>query len=118
MGKVEARWMKTTDGKQMLTWVIYPPQFDPNKKYPTLLFCEGGPQSPVSQFWSYRWNFQIMAANDYIIVAPNRRGLPGFGVEWNEAISGDYGGQCMKDYFTAIDEIRPRTFRRQDAWVA
>lgn len=105
MGKVEARWMKTTDGKQMLTWVIYPPQFDPNKKYPTLLFCEGGPQSPVSQFWSYRWNFQIMAANDYIIVAPNRRGLPGFGVEWNEAISGDYGGQCMKDYFTAIDEM-------------
>ena len=95
MGKVEARWMKTTDGKQMLTWVIYPPQFDPNKKYPTLLFCEGGPQSPVSQFWSYRWNFQIMAANDYIIVAPNRRGLPGFGVEWNEAISGDYGGRCM-----------------------
>ena len=76
MGKVEARWMTTTDGKQMLTWVIYPPQFDPNKKYPTLLFCEGGPQSPVSQFWSYRWNFQIMAANDYIIVAPNRRGLP------------------------------------------
>ncbi len=75
MGKVEERWMKTTDGKQMLTWVIYPPQFDPNKKYPTLLFCEGGPQSPVSQFWSYRWNFQIMAANDYIIVAPNRRGF-------------------------------------------
>ena len=96
MGKVEERWMKTTDGKQMLTWVIYPPQFDPNKKYPTLLFCEGGPQSPVSQFWSYRWNFQIMAANDYIIVAPNRRGLPGFGLEWNEAVSGDYGGQCMK----------------------
>ena len=105
MGKVEGRWMKTTDGKQMLTWVIYPPQFDPDKKYPTLLFCEGGPQSPVSQFWSYRWNFQIMAANDYIIVAPNRRGLPGFGVEWNEQISGDYGGQCMKDYFTAIDEM-------------
>ena len=87
MGKVEERWMKTTDGKQMLTWVIYPPQFDPNKKYPTLLFCEGGPQSPVSQFWSYRWNFQIMAANDYIIVAPNRRGLPGFGLEWNEAVN-------------------------------
>ena len=81
------------------TWV------DPSKKYPTLLFCEGGPQSPVSQFWSYRWNFQIMAANDYIIVAPNRRGLPGFGLEWNEAISGDYGGQCMKDYLTAIDEM-------------
>ena len=104
-GKVEPRWMKTTDGKQMLTWVIYPPHFDPAKKYPTLLFCEGGPQTPVSQFWSYRWNFQIMAANDYIIVAPNRRGLPGFGLEWNEAISGDYGGQCMKDYFTAIDEM-------------
>ena len=104
-GKVEPRWMKTTDGKQMLTWVIYPPHFDPTKKYPTLLFCEGGPQSPVSQFWSYRWNFQIMAANDYIIVAPNRRGLPGFGLEWNEAISGDYGGQCMKDYLTAIDEM-------------
>ena len=114
MGKVEARWMKTTDGKQMLTWVIYPPQFDPNKKYPTLLFCEGGPQSPVSQFWSYRWNFQIMAANDYIIVAPNRRGLPGFGVEWNEAISGDYGGQCMKDYFTAIDEMAKESFVDKD----
>ncbi|WP_373833810.1 LpqB family beta-propeller domain-containing protein [Bacteroides heparinolyticus] len=114
MGKVEPRWMTTTDGKQMLTWVIYPPRFDPNKKYPTLLFCEGGPQSPVSQFWSYRWNFQIMAANDYIIVAPNRRGLPGFGVEWNEAISGDYGGQCMKDYFTAIDEISKKPFVDKD----
>lgn len=105
MGKVEGRWIKTTDGKQMLTWIIYPPHFDPNKKYPTLLFCEGGPQSPVSQFWSYRWNMQIMAANDYIIVAPNRRGLPGFGMEWLEQISGDYGGQCMKDYLSAIDEM-------------
>lgn len=114
MGRVEERWMKTTDGKQMLTWVIYPPQFDPNKKYPALLYCEGGPQSPVSQFWSYRWNFQIMAANDYIIVAPNRRGLPGFGVEWNEAISGDYGGQCMKDYFTAIDEMAKEPFVDKD----
>ena len=114
MGKVEERWMKTTDGKQMLTWVIYPPQFDPNKKYPTLLFCEGGPQSPVSQFWSYRWNFQIMAANDYIIVAPNRRGLPGFGWEWNEAVSGDYGGQCMKDYFTAIDEVAKEPYVNKD----
>lgn len=114
MGKVEERWMKTTDGKQMLTRVIYPPQFDPNKKYPTLLFCEGGPQSPVSQFWSYRWNFQIMAANDYIIVAPNRRGLPGFGLEWNEAVSGDYGGQCMKDYFTAIDEVAKEPYVNKD----
>ena len=105
MGTVLPRWQKTTDGKQMLTWIIYPPHFDPNKKYPTLLYCEGGPQSPVSQFWSFRWNFMMMAANDYIIVAPNRRGLPGFGNEWNEQISGDYGGQCMKDYLAAIDEF-------------
>ena len=114
MGKVEERWMTTTDGKQMLTWVIYPPHFDPSKKYPTLLFCEGGPQSPVSQFWSYRWNFQIMAANDYIVVAPNRRGLPGFGMEWNEAVSGDYGGQCMRDYFTAIDEMAKELYVDKD----
>ncbi len=102
---VEPRWQKTTDGKDMLTWIIYPPHFDPNKKYPTILYCEGGPQSPVSQFWSFRWNFMMMSAGDYIIVAPNRRGLPGFGMEWNEEISGDYGGQCMRDYFTAIDEF-------------
>ena len=114
MGKVEERWMTTTDGKRMLTWVIYPPHFDPSKKYPTLLFCEGGPQSPVSQFWSYRWNFQIMAANDYIVVAPNRRGLPGFGMEWNEAVSGDYGGQCMRDYFTAIDEMAKEPYVDKD----
>lgn len=105
MGTVVPRWQKTTDNKDMLTWVIYPPHFDPNKKYPTLLYCEGGPQSPVSQFWSFRWNFMMMAANDYIVVAPNRRGLPGFGNEWNEQISGDYGGQCMKDYLSAIDEF-------------
>ena len=104
-GKVEARWTKTVDGKQMLSWVIYPADFDPNKKYPTLLFCQGGPQSPVSQFWSYRWNFQIMAANDYIIIAPNRRGLPGFGMEWLEDISTNYGGHCMDDYLSAIDDI-------------
>ena len=110
MGRVEERWMKTTDGKDMLVWVIYPPQFDPSKKYPTLLYCEGGPQSPVSQFWSFRWNFQIMAANDYIIVAPNRRGLPGFGTDWLEEISGDYGGQCMKDYLTAIDTFSKEPF--------
>ena len=102
---VVPRWQKTTDGKDMLTWIIYPPHFDPNKKYPTILYCEGGPQSPVSQFWSFRWNFMMMSAGDYIIVAPNRRGLPGFGMEWNEEISGDYGGQCMRDYFTAIDEF-------------
>ena len=102
-GKVEKLWVKTTDGKDMLTWVILPSNFDPNKKYPTLLFCEGGHQSPVSQFWSYRWNFQIMAANGYVIVAPNRRGLPGFGHEWNEAVSSDWTGQCMRDYLSAID---------------
>ena len=102
---VVPRWQKTSDGKQMLTWIIYPPHFDPAKKYPTILYCEGGPQSPVSQFWSFRWNFMMMSAGDYIIVAPNRRGLPGFGLAWNEQISGDYGGQCMKDYFAAIDEF-------------
>lgn len=105
LGKVEERWIKTTDGKDMLTWVIYPPNFDTNKKYPTLLYCQGGPQGTVSQFWSYRWNFQIMAANGYIVVAPNRRGLPGFGKDWNEQISGDYGGQNIKDYLSAIDEL-------------
>ncbi len=101
---VERRWVKTTDGNDMLSWVILPPHFDPNKKYPTLLFCEGGPQSPVSQFWSYRWNFMIMAAHGYVIVAPNRHGLPGFGSEWCEEISGDWTGQCMEDYLVAIDD--------------
>ena len=103
--KVEPRWIQTTDNKQMLTWVVYPPHFDPNKKYPALLYCQGGPQSTVSQFWSYRWNLSLMASNGYIIVAPNRRGLPGFGQKWLEQISGDYGGQNMKDYFSAIDEL-------------
>lgn len=104
MGKVQERWVNTTDGKQMQVWIILPPHFDSSNKYPTLLFCEGGPQSPVSQFWSYRWNFQIMAANDYIVVAPNRRGLPGYGSEWNEEVSGDWTGQCMNDYLAAIDD--------------
>lgn len=110
MGKVEERWITTTDNKKMLTWVIYPPHFDPNKKYPTLLYCQGGPQSSVSQFFSYRWNFQIMAANGYIVVAPNRRGLPSFGQAWNEQISGDYGGQNMKDYLSAIDALANERF--------
>ncbi len=101
---VQQRWVKTTDGHEMLTWIILPPNFDETKKYPTLLFCEGGPQSPVSQFWSYRWNFFIMASQGYIIVAPNRHGLPGFGQEWLEEISGDWTGQCMKDYMSAIDD--------------
>ena len=101
---VKQRWVKTSDGKEMLTWIVLPPNFDETKKYPTLLFCEGGPQSPVSQFWSYRWNFMIMASQGYVIVAPNRRGLPGFGQEWLEEISGDWTGQCMKDYMAAIDD--------------
>lgn len=103
-GKVQQRWVKTTDGKNMLCWIILPSGFDPAKKYPTLLFCEGGPQTPVSQAWSFRWNFQIMAANGYVIIAPNRRGLPGFGSEWNEKVSGDWTGQCMNDYLSAIDD--------------
>jgi dipeptidyl aminopeptidase/acylaminoacyl peptidase len=114
LAKVEERWVKTTDNKEMLTWVIYPPHFDPNKKYPTILFCEGGPQTTVSQFWSYRWNFQQMAANGYIVVAPNRRGLPGFGKEWLEQISGDYGGQNMKDYLSAIDAVAKEPFVDKD----
>ncbi|HEY1025650.1 MAG TPA: S9 family peptidase [Sphingobacteriaceae bacterium] len=105
MGKVEKRYVKTSDGKDMLTWVIYPPDFDPAKKYPTLLYCQGGPQSALSQYYSFRWNFQLMAANDYIIVAPNRRGMPGHGVKWNADISGDWGGQPIRDYLSAIDDI-------------
>jgi dipeptidyl aminopeptidase/acylaminoacyl peptidase len=101
---VQQRLVKTTDGKEMLTWIILPPNFDETKKYPTLLFCEGGPQSPVSQFWSYRWNFFIMASQGYVVVAPNRRGLPGFGQEWLEEISGDWTGQCINDYLSAIDD--------------
>lgn len=114
MGKVEARWAKTVDGKDMLSWVVYPANFNPNKKYPTLLFCQGGPQSPVSQFWSYRWNLQLMAANDYIIIAPNRRGLPGFGMEWLEDISTNYGGHCMDDYLSAIDDIAKEPYVDKD----
>jgi len=103
-GTSEARWIKTTTGEPMLYWIIKPPYFDPAKKYPTLLFCEGGPQSPVSQFWSYRWNFMIMASQGYVIIAPNRHGLPGFGLQWQEEISGDWTGQCMQDYLAAIDD--------------
>ncbi len=105
LGEVQKRWVTTTDGKQMLTWVILPPNFDENSKYPTLLFCEGGPQSVVSQSWSYRWNFQLMAAQGYIVVAPNRRGVPSFGTEWVDQISGDYSGQNIRDYLSAIDDV-------------
>ena len=103
--KSERRMVKTTDNKEMLTWVVYPPDFDPNKKYPTLLYCQGGPQSPLTQFYSYRWNLQLMASQGYIVVAPNRRGMYGYGVKWNEDISKDWGGPCMNDYLSAIDDI-------------
>lgn len=114
LSKVEKRMVKTTDNKEMVTWVIYPPDFDPNKKYPTLLYCQGGPQSALSQFYSYRWNFQLMAANGYIVVAPNRRGMPGHGVEWNEAISKDWGGQVMDDYLSAIDDVAKEKYVDKD----
>jgi dipeptidyl aminopeptidase/acylaminoacyl peptidase len=114
VAKVTQRWIKTSDNKEMHTWIIYPPHFDSTKIYPTLLYCEGGPQSTVSQFWSYRWNFQMMAANGYIIVAPNRRGLPGFGQAWNEQISGDYGGQNMRDYLSAIDAMTKEPYVNKD----
>ena len=114
MGKSEERWIETTDGKKMLVWVIYPPNFDDTKSYPALLYCQGGPQSAVSHFFSYRWNFQMMAANDYIIVAPNRRGLPTFGQEWNRQISGDYSGQNIDDYFSAIDAVKKEPFIDED----
>ncbi len=106
MGEVRKRMVKTTDGKEMLTWIVLPPDFDSTKTYPTLLYCQGGPQSVVSQFWSYRWNFQLMAAQGYVVVAPNRRGLPSFGQEWLDQISGDYGGQNIRDYLSAIDDVK------------
>ncbi len=114
MGAIEKRWIKTTDGKDMLTWVIFPPDFDPAKKYPTLLYCEGGPQSTVSQMWSYRWNFQLMAAQGYIVVAPNRRGTPSFGQEWTDQISGDYSGQNIRDLLVAIDEVAREPYVDKD----
>lgn len=114
LSKTERRYVTTSDGKKMMVWVVLPPNFDPNKKYPTLLYCNGGPQSQVSQFYSFRWNLQVMAAQGYVIVAPNRRGLPGFGVEWNEAISKDWGGQAMQDYLTAIDEISKEKYIDND----
>lgn len=114
LSEVKAEWVETTDGKQMLVWMIYPPNFDPSKKYPTILYCQGGPQSPVSQFFSYRWNFMLMASDGYIIVAPNRRGLPSFGREWNDQISGDWGGQAMKDYLSAIDYAAEKPYVDED----
>ncbi len=114
MGKTEERWIKTHDGEDMQVFVIYPPNFDKNKKYPTLLYCKGGPQGPLSQSFHYRWNYQIMAANGYIIVAPARRGVSGFGQAWQEQISGDYHGKSMQDYLTAIDELSKEPFIDED----
>lgn len=110
MGDVKERWIKTQDGKDLFAWVVYPPNFDPNKKYPTLLYCQGGPQSALTQSYSFRWNFQLMAAQGYIVVAPNRRGMPGFGVAWNEAISKDWGGKVMQDYLDAIDDVAKESY--------
>ncbi len=110
MPTVEKRLVPTTDGKQMVTWVIYPPKFDATKKYPSILYCQGGPQQAVSQFWSYRWNFALMGANGYIVIAPNRRGLPGFGTEWNAQISKDYPGQNMADYLAAVDDLKRESY--------
>lgn len=114
LSKIEKRMITTTDNQQMLVWVIYPPNFDASKKYPTLLYCQGGPQSALTQFYSFRWNFQLMAANGYIVVAPNRRGMPGHGVKWNEQISKDYGGQNMQDYLSAIDNVSKEPFVDKD----
>ena len=108
--KVEKVMVPTTDGKLMTTWVLYPPKFDPEKKYPAILYCQGGPQQAVSQFWSYRWNLMLMASNGYIVIAPNRRGLPGFGTEWNAQISGDYPGQNMRDYLSAVDFMKEKPY--------
>lgn len=111
---VEKRWVPTSDGKKMLVWVVLPPNFDENKKYPALLYCQGGPQSPVSQFYSFRWNFQLMASKGYVVIAPNRRGLPSFGTEWNEAISQDWGGQSMEDYLAAVDDVSKESYIDKD----
>lgn len=110
LSKTERRYVTTTDGKKMLVWVILPPNFDKNKKYPTLLYCQGGPQSALTQSYSFRWNFSLMASQGYIIVAPNRRGMPGHGVQWNEAISKDWGGQVMDDYLSAIDDVAKESY--------
>lgn len=110
LGKTERRYVTTTDGKKMLVWVILPPNFDKTKKYPTLLYCQGGPQSALTQSYSFRWNFSLMASQGYIIVAPNRRGMPGHGVQWNEQISKDWGGQVMDDYLSAIDDMAKESY--------
>ncbi len=112
--KYERRYVTTTDGKKMLVWVILPPNFDKNKKYPTLLYCQGGPQSPLTQSYSFRWNFSLMASQGYVVVAPNRRGMYGHGQEWNEQISKDWGGQVMDDYLSAIDDVAKENYVAKD----
>ncbi len=114
MGRTEERYIKTKDGKDLQMWIIYPPDFDPAKKYPALLYCKGGPQGPLGQSWSYRWNYQIMAANGYIVVAVNRRGNSGFGSYWREQISGDYGGKNIQDYLDGIDAMAKEPFVDKD----
>ena len=108
--KFERRYVATTDNKKMLVWVMLPPNFDKSKKYPALLYCQGGPQSPLTQFYSFRWNISLMASQGYIVVAPNRRGMYGHGQAWNEQISKDWGGQVMDDYLSAIDDVSKESY--------
>lgn len=112
--EITQRWVKTTDNKRMLVWVILPPNFDPTKRYPAIFYAQGGPQGAISQSYSFRWNFSLMASNDYVVIAPNRRGLPTFGIKWNKQISGDWGGQAMKDYISAVDAVKKEPYIDQE----
>jgi len=118
MGEVRERWVKTTDDKEMLVWLVLPPAFDPARSYPALLYCIGGPEVPLDQSWSYRWSLQALAARGYVVVAPNRRGVPGFGREWKEAILGDWGGQPMRDLLSAIDDVGREPWVDEDRLAA
>lgn len=108
--RTEARYIKTTDGKDMLTWVLYPPHFDSAKVYPAIEICLGGPQGSLSQGWSYRWNYRLMASQGYVVILPNRRGTTAFGQEWCEQISGDYPGQNMEDYLSAARALKAEPY--------
>ena len=108
--RVEERWIRSSDGASLHAWVIFPPNFDPQRTWPMITYCQGGPQSQVSQFFSYRWNFHLMAAHGYVVLAPNRRGVPGFGQTWNDQISGDWGGQAMQDILAATDEMMAQSY--------
>jgi dipeptidyl aminopeptidase/acylaminoacyl peptidase len=107
---VQERWVRSSDGAMVHCWVIYPPDFDPQRQWPLLTYCQGGPQGQIGQWFSYRWNFHLMAAQGYVVVAPNRRGLPGFGRAWNDQISGDWGGQAMQDILAATDEMLRQSY--------